>query len=501
MQLKPLLEGIVEFDSSLNVEISGLALDSREVQGGELFFALPGGQDNGSKYIAAAIERGAVAVLVEQSLYENAVKKDAAKTDEHGVPVFAAVGLKNKVGEISARYYARPTRDLQLIGVTGTNGKTSCTYLLAQALDLLGQKSVLMGTLGYGYWNQLQSTKHTTPDAISVQKYFAEMKNENIRFGIMEVSSHALDQGRVGGCEFDIALFTNLSHEHLDYHQNFEQYRDTKKQLFLRPELQTIFLNSDDPVGRQWLGEIVDANKSARCQTFGHQVDADFSILDEQLSRAGIAVKIDTPQGICDLRNENLYGEFNISNLVAVTAMLVGLGFSNAQIEAVVPGLQGVPGRLQKLPGTGPLVFVDYAHTPDALEKVLRSCGQLKSGTGKLICLFGCGGERDKGKRPIMGRIAEDFADEIIITADNSRNEETLTIIAEIMTGIKNKAAINVIEERAQAIGWAINSAAAEDVVVIAGKGAETYQILKQGVTEFSDFDHAAEALRLRGLH
>ena len=500
IELKELLMGIAENTESSGLLISGLALDSRYVISGDLFFALSGTQSDGRRYIGDAIQRGAVAVLVEKNhrAPNGAVEGDA-------IPVIEIEDLAQKVSAISARFYGAPSQNMTLIGITGTNGKTSCAYFIGQALELLGEKGALIGTLGYGHWNKLQATQHTTPDAITAQKILFELNNDGVRYVAMEVSSHGLQQGRVNACDFDLAVFTNLTHDHLDYHSDFGQYKSVKKQLFLRPELKSSIFNMDDPVGREWCQNI-DGHCLGVSRTKGN---GEFYCASVRMSALGIELEIHTPHGACNINNKNLFGEFNVENLLSTVAVLTQLGFSMSQIEITVSKLKGVPGRLQgvgdelssELSGNQPTVFIDYAHTPNGLENVLRSCRKLVSAQAKLICLFGCGGERDREKRPLMGGIAEQFADLVVISADNSRSEKTLDIVEGILAGIGDQARVIVIEDRREAIDYAISQANKEDLVLLAGKGAELTQTLSHGEFAFSDYQCALDVLNKRGLH
>ena len=494
IELKELLMGITANTVKSEIQISGLALDSRCVVPGDLFFALPGTQCNGAQFVSDALARGAAAVLTEC---------DAEALTEVS-PVAEIINIEkltDKVGEISARFYGAPSADMTLIGITGTNGKTSCAYFLNQALEWLGESSALIGTLGYGSWDKLQKTQHTTPDAITLQRILAEIKQTGAQYVAMEVSSHGLQQGRVNGCEIDVAVFTNLTHDHLDYHGDFEQYKAVKQQLFLRPELKSCVFNIDDSVGAEWF-----ESSQGKCTAVSrHTGKADVYLEKVLLGDFGLDMVIHTPKGPCTLSNKNLFGEFNVENLLSVVAVLLELGFSVEQIESTIPKLKGVPGRLEKLPNqlseNQPAVFVDYAHTPNALDNVLRSCRNLVPDHGQVICLFGCGGERDKDKRPLMGEIAQRYADAVVISADNSRSENTLDIVKDILTGMSDSEHVKVIEDRAKAIDYAISLAGKGDLVLLAGKGAETTQTLSQGQFEFSDFQCALDTLNKRGLH
>ncbi|KAF1056452.1 MAG: UDP-N-acetylmuramoyl-L-alanyl-D-glutamate--2,6-diaminopimelate ligase [Pseudomonas delhiensis] len=465
-----------------DVLIRELTLDSRAVKPGDLFLAVPGAQHDGRAHIADAVAHGAAAVAYES--------EGAEALTAVGAPLVAIRGLAAQLSAIAGRFYGEPSRGLDLIGVTGTNGKTSVSQLLAQALDLLGERCGIVGTLGNGFHGQLQSGRHTTPDALALQGTLAHLKQAGARAVAMEVSSHGLAQGRVAALDFDIAVFTNLSRDHLDFHGSMQAYGEAKATLFAWPSLRCRVINRDDEFGRQLIGE---AHESRLLDYSLDDAAAYLHCREVRFSDAGAEAHLVTPQGEGLLRSP-LLGRFNLSNILAVVGALLGLEYPLGDILRVLPQLQGPVGRVQRLGGgEKPLVVVDYAHTPDALEKVLQTLRPHVK--GQLLCLFGCGGDRDRGKRPLMAEIAERCADRVVVTDDNPRTEDSARIIEDIRVGFAHPEAIAFVPPRAEAIARIVAEAAADDVVLLAGKGHEDYQEI-QGVRHpFSDLDHAAKAL------
>lgn len=470
-----------------DIEVKGLKLDSRMVQQGDLFFAVKGTQQDGRAYIEQALQQGAVAIVFDPENYQLAT----TVVNQYPQAEFIAIaGLAKQLSAIAGHFFGEPASSLRLIGVTGTNGKTSVTQLIAQALDLLGDKCGIIGTLGAGFWQALQESKQTTPDAINIQANLANLLANGAKAVAIEASSHGLEQGRLAALPFEAAVFTNLTRDHLDYHHTIESYGAAKAILFMCPSISTKVINKDDDFGRQLIAKsddqtlltysLEDSSSDLYCQ--------DISFNDE-----GIEAKIVTPQGTGQLKS-TLIGRFNLSNLLAVTGSLLGMGYTIADILAVLPKLKGPAGRMQRLGGQNkPLVIVDYAHTPDALEKVLMA---LRPHTkGRLICVFGCGGDRDSGKRPLMAAIAERFADKVIVTDDNPRTEDSSKIIGDILQGFNRPQEIQVLANRQQAVAQTINLASLSDVVLLAGKGHETYQEVAAVRHHFSDIEEANRAL------
>jgi len=465
-----------------SVLIRELTLDSRKVRPGDLFLAVPGTQQDGRVHIADAIARGAAAVAFEA--------EGAAPMHADSAVLVPVKGLAGQLSAIAGRFYGEPSRALHLIGVTGTNGKTSVSQLLAQALDLLGQRCGIVGTLGTGFHGTLEQGKHTTPDPVGVQATLASLKQAGARAVAMEVSSHGLDQGRVAALEFDVAVFTNLSRDHLDYHGSMEAYGAAKAKLFAWPNLRCRVINLDDAFGRELA---VQAHESRLIGYSLNDASAFLYCSEAHFDDHGVRARLVTPRGEGVLRS-NLLGRFNLSNLLAVVGALLGLDYALDEILKALPQLQGPAGRMQRLGGGDkPLVVVDYAHTPDALEKVLEAMRPHVE--GRLVCLFGCGGDRDRGKRPLMAAVAERLADAVWVTDDNPRTEEPAQIVADIRAGFAVPEQVQFIHGRGDAIARLIAQAEAADVVVLAGKGHEDYQEIMGVRQPFSDLIEANKAL------
>ncbi|MDT4839325.1 UDP-N-acetylmuramoyl-L-alanyl-D-glutamate--2,6-diaminopimelate ligase [compost metagenome] len=464
------------------VLIRELTLDSRKVRPGDLFLAVPGSQQDGRVHIADAIARGAAAVAYEA---EGAPAMTASSAE-----LLAIKGLAGQLSAIAGRFYGEPSRGLHLVGITGTNGKTSVSQLLAQALDLLGERCGIVGTLGNGFYNALTLGRHTTPDPIGVQATLADLKNAGARAVAMEVSSHGLHQGRVTALAFDVAVFTNLSRDHLDYHGSMDAYGDAKAALFAWPGLRCRVLNLDDPFGR----ELARAEHDSRLISYSLEDPAAYLYCrDARFDEQGVRVKLVTPRGEGNVRSA-LLGRFNLSNLLAVVGALLGMDYPLDEILRVLPQLQGPVGRMQRLGGAEqPLVVVDYAHTPDALEKVLEALRPHVK--GRLLCLFGCGGERDRGKRPLMAAVVERLADGVLVTDDNPRGEAPEQIFSDIRAGFAAPERVQFVHGRGQAIAQLIAAVSPADVLVLAGKGHEDYQEINGVRQPFSDLVEAGKAL------
>jgi len=487
MRLNDLLTGIITLPEAHNPELIGVALDSRQVISGMLFFAIAGTYTHGAQFINEAITRGAVAIIIDGNLLDYLLRD--------GVPVVMIPDLTHQVGILAARFYRDPTRYFQnVIGITGTNGKTSISYLLSQILNQFAP-CALIGTLGIGLPGSLTPATHTTPDAVTLQKLFSEWKARNIRRTVMEVSSHALDQGRVAGIDFDLAIFTNLTRDHLDYHRDMSSYGNAKRRLFYFPTIKYVVINTDDQFGQALFEELPgNIQKISYGLMPYHKSALQVHGADLSLMRNGLRMKIITPWGTGIIEN-NWLGRFNAVNLLAVFATLGALGIPFDTALAAISLATVVPGRMETFGGNGtrPLVVVDYAHTPDALEQVL--CVLREFGAGKLWCVFGCGGERDRGKRPLMGNIAEQYADHVIVTNDNPRHEEPAGIIRAILSGMQEPSRALVISDRASAIKHAIHTALADDIILIAGKGHENYQQIGENRLPFRDQDEVRRNL------
>ncbi len=491
--LRQLLDGIVKLPGLPEAQIGGLALDSRQVAPGDLFFALEGTQAHGKQFVEQAIERGAAAVLLETQW---------ARTGErNGVPVISVPGLRFKLGALAERWFGNPSQAMTVVGVTGTNGKTSVSHFIAQALRVDGPCG-LIGTLGYGLVGNglpgdLRPGAHTTPDAIALHGLLAGMCDAGAQQAVMEVSSHALEQGRVAGVAFDVAVFTNLSRDHLDYHGDMASYGRAKRRLFETPGLKYAVINLDDTFGQSLLAGMPGAVGTVSYGFDDSRLPPSLLGSDLRLDSQGLRMRIDSDWGSGELAVP-LLGRFNAENLLAAFAALLACGLGFDEVLARLSRAQPVPGRMQRLGGGPgePLVVVDYAHTPDALTQVLDALRA--HGAGRLSCVFGCGGDRDVGKRPLMARAAERAADRIIVTDDNPRSEDPEVIVADIFSGFDNADAVTVINDRASAIRHAVVTAAEGDVVLIAGKGHEDCQLVGGQRLPFSDTDQVREALRAR---
>lgn len=471
-------------DSAPHVQITGICLDSRKVQQGDLFLALAGTKQDGRAHIADALAKGAAAVVYEAQGAQVAVTSTQ--------PLIALDNLADKVSALAGRFYGNPSQALCMLGVTGTNGKSSVSQLLAQALDLLARKCAIIGTLGNGFYGNLHETGHTTPDPVSLQADLAALKAQGAQAVSMEVSSHALDQGRVAGLQFDVALFTNLSRDHLDYHGSMQAYGAAKAKLFSWQGLKARVLNLDD----KFAAELANSQGTGELITYSIE-NSQATIYCQAVSFTdhGIYATVIAGDQQGELHSP-LLGRFNLSNLLAVVGGLWALGFDLAQILAVMPKLEAPAGRMQRVGGhEKPLVVVDYAHTPDALEQVLKALRAHVHGDARLVAVFGCGGDRDAGKRPLMAQAVESYADFGIVTDDNPRTENAQAIRQQVAAGFLAKASFNVVDGRAQAIAQAIAQAQAGDVILLAGKGHEDYQDIQGVKHHFSDIEQAQIAL------
>ena len=477
-----------------DVEVKGIALDSRKVEVGDLFVAVQGGQTHGAGYISQAVDRGAVAILVDSEAV------DECLSFSHIVPIVGIDKLIEHVSRIAGIFYAIPSQGMALTAITGTNGKTTCSRLYAALAEYLqGNSAAFIGTLGYGMVNAIDrhlptesNAGLTTPDAVSMQKILDELRTEGATTVALEVSSHSLDQYRVAGLQIDTAVFTNLSRDHLDYHDDFQAYAAAKAKLFLMAGLKTAVINIDDSAGRVILAGL---NPNVQAITFSvENSSADIYCHTIDHSAEGLRAVVSTNWGEGEICSP-LLGRFNLANLLAVIGCGVAQGFSLADILRAVPKLPAVSGRMELIDAKAlPLVVVDYAHTPDALKNALQTLrGHCH---GRLWVVFGCGGDRDIGKRAEMGAIATEWADQVVVTSDNPRNEDPHLIIKQIV----GRAWADVIVEpdRRAAIHEAILQADTSDVVIIAGKGHEDYQILAAERLPFSDQHEARLALRAR---
>jgi UDP-N-acetylmuramoyl-L-alanyl-D-glutamate--2,6-diaminopimelate ligase len=493
--LAVLLAGLVEVEPAHEREILGLTLDSRQVKPGSLFLACAGTRQHGLTYARQALEQGAAAILWEPDAGEG--DRLAAAFTDLSVPLLAVPALSWHVSTIAGRFYGDPSQHMCVYGITGTNGKTSISQLLAQALDD-EMPCGIMGTLGYGFPGALRSTGLTTPDAVTLQRLLAEMRQQGACAVTMEVSSHALDQGRAEAVRFDGAIFTNLSRDHFDYHGTLENYAAAKQRLFQMPGLGFAVSNLDDEEGRRLLEQLPPG-----VEAMAYTLDPHTS-LPQGLSGwvrahtitptgSGMEIELECYRGEGRLKSR-LLGRFNASNLLAVLLVLLLRGWDLQRALRVMARLETVPGRMQLFGGDDrPTLVVDYAHTPDALEKALQAV-RLHC-TGRLSVVFGCGGDRDRGKRPQMGGLAERLADRVYVTDDNPRSEPSAAIIEEILAGMQQPERALVVADRGMAIRQAVDEAQPGDLVLVAGKGHEDYQLVAGETLHFDDREEVAKAL------
>lgn len=464
------------------VRANSITSDSRQVQAGSLFLAYPGEKQDGRAYIAQVVAKGASAVAWESEGFE----WDA----QWQVPNLPVRHLRENCGLIADSFYDHPSEKLWMIGITGTNGKTSCSHWLAQTLNMLGRKTALVGTLGNGFPGALSHAINTTPDPILLHGMLADYWQQGAKAVAMEVSSHGLEQGRVGGVHFDVAVFTNLSRDHLDYHGDMATYAAAKKKLFDWEGLSCSVLNIDDEFGAELAKNFIATDKSV--VTYGFSEHAMVRGFDLAFSAQGLSMKVATPSGNATV-SAALVGRFNAYNLLAILATLLSSHVELKDAVAAISQVKSVAGRMQQLGGGElPLVVIDYAHTPDALEKVLNALRE--QANGKLVCVFGCGGNRDQGKRPLMGEVASRLADKVIVTTDNPRDEEPQTIAEAIEKGLAGE--YEIVLDRATAIAAGIKEAKAGDIVLIAGKGHEDYQEISGVKYPFSDESVASQVLK-----
>ena len=470
----------------LSTPVRRVTSDSRIVVPGDTFAAYPGESKDGRAFIPEALRRGAGSVLWDNDAFQ--------WSPEWNAPNVGVANLKHQLGYIADHVSEHPSQKMWVVGVTGTNGKTSCAHWIARALTALGRNAAVAGTLGNGLYGTVDPALNTTPDAAALHEMMRRWVNAGAQSAAMEVSSHGLVQGRVNGVKFDVALFTNLTRDHLDYHRTMDAYGAAKARLFDWPTLSTAVINAEDAFGQQLIERCRQRGRAVL--TYGRTM-GDVTTRNLSVGVNGIAGAVSTPWGKAELSSP-LVGAFNVSNLLGVLAVLLASDVPLDQAMTQIARFEPVSGRMQKVSGSGqPLVIVDYAHTPDALDKVLAALRPIaESKNGQLIVVFGCGGDRDPGKRPEMGAIAGRLADKIVVTSDNPRSEEPEAIIDEILGGTKDSSArINRIAHRDEASLAAIAAATERDTVLIAGKGHEPYQEVAGVRQPFSDSDHARTAL------
>ena len=482
MKLKNLLKnlaGVKKVEGKASVEIKGLACDSKAIKDGFLFVVLKGSRFNGSDFIDEAIDRGASAVMLEPA------NKDS-HTFNRGATFIYVDDVKHALSHISMAFYGDLSAKMCLIGVTGTNGKTTTTYLLESLLDKLGKKTGVIGTINYRFGARSIPALNTTPGILDLYSLLSGMYKKGIKTCVIEVSSHSLEQGRVDTLHFDMAVFTNLTHEHMDFHKNMKNYIASKAKLFSKIKKGGFaVINTDDP----YSGVIIKkaaSEKKAAVVTYGINTGSDIKAKNIDFSSAGLSFDL-CYKGNETAINSRLIGRHNVYNILAAGACGIVMGMDTQKIALVMKEASAPPGRLEKIDcGQDFSVFVDYAHTENGMENVLRALRELEP--GRLIVVFGCGGDRDKAKRPNMGRVSSELSDKIYITSDNPRSEDPMSIIAEIKKGIVAGRNNFVVEEdRFKAIDSALKEAKKGDIVLVAGKGHETYQVLKNVILPFDD--------------
>ena len=498
MTLKELLKDwVTNIGMSLYADnfINGLAIDSREIIKGYVFIALAGSKQHGLAYIDQAINNGACAIIYDPAVI-------GATLIEHStqIPMIALDGLAGKLGHIAARFYGNPSELMTVIGITGTNGKTSCSQFLSQMLDDSG----VIGTLGWGEWSNLQKTINTTPDALEMQRILAELLKANKKAVAIEVSSHGLDQGRINGVAIKGAIYTNISRDHLDYHCTMDAYLKAKLLLLKSVGLAFVVVNLDDVFSDQIVAAVPEKVEIWGFSVKGKTRSNCTNIIAENILSTDSGIEFDLYcEGNKHRINAPLYGHFNVENVLTVFITMLAMGIEETEAIKRLGFIRPIPGRMERLGDEkSPLIFVDYAHTPDALDKVLTSIK--KHCTQALWVVFGCGGDRDKGKRSQMGRIATQLANHVIITDDNPRYENSLDIVNDILKGCEAKGNlmispnIEVIQDRALAIQSVLARAAAKDCIVVAGKGHELYQEINGVRLNFSDSQAISDALTAR---
>ena len=482
--LRQLMEKVKYKDHRIfqGLAITGIQYDSRKVELGNLFVAVKGFQTDGHKYIRQAFDNGAIAVMVSDEAY---------CSDDY--PWIWVEDCRVALAEISAAFYGFPTEKLKLIGVTGTNGKTTVTNMIAHILESQGKKVGLIGTICTRIGDMEQEGTRTTPEALELQQTFAKMLEEGVEYGIMEVSSHALSLHRVDQCHFDVAVFTNLSQDHLDYHASMDEYCEAKTKLFMQMDrsvrkdvVKTAVINLDDAYSAKFL-----VSSGGAVATYGIEKAGSWQAENVVLEENGIKYRLD------DFDVEiPISGRFNVYNSLAAIAVAEALGISEENAIAAMKSFDGVKGRFQRVKSDKDFtVIVDYAHTPDGLKNVLETAKEIAS--GRVITVFGCGGDRDKKKRPMMGEVAGLLSDYVIVTSDNPRTEEPAAIIEDILPGLRKvSSAYEVVEDRKEGILRGIAIAKTGDVVILAGKGHENYQEIRGIKEHFDDYEVALEALK-----
>ncbi|HEV2304890.1 MAG TPA: UDP-N-acetylmuramoyl-L-alanyl-D-glutamate--2,6-diaminopimelate ligase [Candidatus Acidoferrales bacterium] len=491
MKVKDLFFGteIAAISGSGETEISSVAYDSRKVNQGALFFALKGEKEDGNKYVADALERGAVAIASEEA-------RGAAAPAQISWIAMQPGAQRRVLASVSANFFGHPSAGLRLVGVTGTNGKTTTSHLIDSILRASGMRTGLIGTIAARTPRGRREAINTTPESLDLQQMFAEVRDESGKAIVMEASSHALAMDRLWGCHFAAAVFTNLTRDHLDYHKTFEEYFAAKRRLFEGTgagPADVAVINSDDPYGKQLEGI------ARRTFTYGLKNGARIKAQEYPLSFSGLEFTAQTPVGKIEVQSR-LVGKINVYNILAAIGAGIALDIQSAAIARGIRELESVPGRFERIAAGQPfLVIVDYAHTDDALRNLISTAREL-CGDKRIITLFGAGGDRDRTKRPLMGEAAGNLSDFVVLTSDNPRSEDPLRIINDVLVGLqKTNAKYRVEADREKAIEIALNEAKPGDIVLLAGKGHEAYQVLRDGPIEFDDCEVARRVLRGHG--
>lgn len=486
MDLRELLTHLHDFVQlpEQNIDITSIEMDSREVKPGALFICIDGYTVDGHSFAQMAVEKGAVAILAEKPV-------------DVEVPVVRVKSTKRAMAVLADTFYNQPTQKMHLIGVTGTNGKTTITHLIEHIFKSQHKKTGLIGTIEIRIGDTSYDVKNTTPESLTLQKTFHQMVEENVEVAMMEVSSHALDLGRVHGCDFDVAVFSNLTQDHLDYHHTMEDYRRAKGLLFAqlgnaynhnRPKFAV--LNADDAATEEYI-----KNTAATVITYGIDRDSDIRATNIQITNSGTTFDLTTPTEKVRVEMK-LIGKFSVYNVLAATASCLVSGIPLSVIVEEIKVLEGVSGRFEVVDAEQDFtVIVDYAHTPDSLENVLKTVKEFAK--RNIYVIVGCGGDRDRTKRPIMARIAAEYSTQAILTSDNPRSEDPLAILKDMEEGLDTDNYVT-IADRAEAIRYAVETAHADDVIVIAGKGHETYQIIGKKVFDFDDREVARKMIEER---
>lgn len=479
-----------------NAVTGELHIDSRKIKQGDGFLAWPGLAHDARDYVSQALAQGASACLVE------ATGADAFPWTQYAQKIGVFSNLKQACGLIANAYYESPSQQLKILAVTGTNGKTSTAWWLSHALTLLGKRCAVIGTLGMGQGDQMHPTGMTTPDPVRLHSQLRQWVDDGVQACAIEASSIGLSEYRLEGTQISVAIFTNFTQDHLDYHANMDGYWRAKAKLFAWPKLPAAVINIDDPQGKALVQQILtqDSEEVPDIWTLSMQQPARLRAMDVHNSGHGLHFQVQEGEEAHSLQTDWV-ADFNVLNLLGVIAAMRSLGVSLADAVQACRGLPAVPGRMQSMGGVdAPCVVVDYAHTPDALLQALKALRPMASARkGELYCVFGCGGNRDSTKRAPMAKVAEEFADHMVFTSDNPRNEDPEQIIQSMVAGLCNTEKLMVCIDRAQAIAQTIAQAKPQDVILIAGKGHETYQEIGASRLSFSDAAHAMAALKLRG--